>query len=65
VRVVTKLDKKIGVRLNQAIMVLQTLEQIAAECEKRLAATAADDANESSTKEQGLAKKLFNALRGR
>lgn len=40
VRVVTKLDKKVGVRLNQAVMVLQTLEQIAAECERR-AGTAA------------------------
>lgn len=37
VRVITKLDKALGVRLNQAIMVLQTLEQIAAECDKRLA----------------------------
>lgn len=35
VRVITKLDKKIGVRLDQAIMVLQTLEQIAARCERR------------------------------
>jgi acyl transferase domain-containing protein len=35
VRVVTRIDKRAGVRLSQAIMVLQTLEQIAAECEKR------------------------------
>lgn len=35
VRVITKLDKRIGIRLNQANMVLQTLEQLAAECAKR------------------------------
>lgn len=38
VRVITKLDKRIGVRLNQANMVLQTLEQLAAECSRRAAA---------------------------
>ena len=36
VRAITKLDKRIGVRLNQANMVLQTLEQLAAECAKRI-----------------------------
>jgi hypothetical protein len=35
VRVVTKVDKLLGVRLSQAIMVLQTLEQIAAECDRQ------------------------------
>jgi hypothetical protein len=35
VRVVTKLDKLLGVRLSQAIMVLRTLEQIAAECDRQ------------------------------
>ncbi len=39
VRVISRLDKRIGVRLNQAIMVLQTLEQIASECDKRVAAS--------------------------
>ena len=41
VRVITKLDKRIGIRLNQANMVLQTLEQLAAECAKRAASAAA------------------------
>jgi acyl carrier protein len=41
VRVITKLDKRIGIRLNQANMVLQTLEQLAAECAKRAASTPA------------------------
>ncbi len=36
VRVITRIDKRLGVRLNQANMVLQTLEQLAAECAKRL-----------------------------
>ena len=35
VRVVTRLDRKLGVRLSQAAMVLQTLEQLAAECERQ------------------------------
>ena len=53
-RVIVRTEKKLGVRLNNAIMVLQTLEQVAAECDKRLgaargasapaAAPAADDA---------------------
>ncbi len=41
VRAITKLDKRIGVRLNQANMVLQTLEQLAAECAKRIASVPA------------------------
>jgi acyl carrier protein len=49
VRVVTKLDKKVGVRLNQAVMVLQTLEQIAAECERRAGTGPAAPAAASST----------------
>ena len=37
-RVIVRTEKKLGVRLNNAIMVLQTLEQVAAECDKRLGA---------------------------
>jgi hypothetical protein len=37
-RVIVKTEKKLGVRLNNAIMVLQTLEQVAAECDRRRAA---------------------------
>jgi hypothetical protein len=33
IRVITKVKKQTGVQLNQAIMVLQTLEQVAKECE--------------------------------
>ncbi len=71
VRVVTRIDKKIGVRLNQAVMVLQTLEQIAAECDKRRgsspnAPTAPDGpAPGTPAPAGGLGKKLFNALRGK
>jgi acyl transferase domain-containing protein len=35
VRVVTRLDRTLGVRLSQAAMVLQTLEQLAAECDRQ------------------------------
>jgi len=69
VRVVTRIDKKIGVRLNQAVMVLQTLEQIAAECDKRRgggpAAAPASPAPSTPEPSAGLGKKLFNALRGK
>ncbi|WP_291982181.1 type I polyketide synthase [Luteitalea sp.] len=73
VRIVTRLDKKIGVRLNQAVMVLQTLEQIAAECDKRRGGPDGAVAPSSTTSpspspapsSQGLGQKLFNALRRR
>jgi acyl carrier protein len=69
VRVVTRIDKKLGVRLNQAIMVLQTLEQIAAECDKRRGpssgASAPPEKTPPAPEGGGLGKKLFNALRGK
>ena len=69
VRAVVRIDKKFGVRLSQAVMVLQTLEQIAAECDKRRPALAAAQATPAATDTQpsgslGLGRKLFNALRG-
>lgn len=72
VRVVTRIDKLTGVRLNQAVMVLQTLEQIAAECDKRrggsadgaVAPTGAPPAAPTPAGD-GLGKRLFNALRGK
>lgn len=36
VRAITRLERAVGVRLNQANMVLQTLEQLAAECARRV-----------------------------
>jgi acyl transferase domain-containing protein len=38
VRAIVRIDRAVGVRLNQAIMVMQTLEQIASEVERQLAA---------------------------
>jgi acyl carrier protein len=65
VRVVVRIDKKIGVRLNQAVMVLQTLEQIAAECDKRRASAGEVSGNAAAGGEQsGIGKKIFNALWG-
>ena len=60
VRVVTRLDKKIGVRLNQAVMVLQTLEQIAAECEKRVGPRSDTPVAAPAS---SLGRKLFNSIR--
>jgi len=37
VRAVVRLDRTVGVRLNQAVMVMQTLEQIASEVDRQLA----------------------------
>ena len=71
VRVVTRIDKKVGVRLNQAVMVLQTLEQIAAECDKRRGGGAGAGTSPAAPPAapapsgDGLGKKLFNALRGK
>ena len=39
-RAIVRTEKKLGVRLNNAIMVLQTLEQVAAECSRRARAPA-------------------------
>jgi hypothetical protein len=47
-RVVNKLLKKTGVKLNQAIMVLQTLEQIAGECERQLGIDGAEQESEAA-----------------
>lgn len=69
VRVVTRIDKKLGVRLNQAVMVLQTLEQIAAECDKRRGGDSKGDSPDAPSSpaapSEGLGRKLFNALRGK
>jgi hypothetical protein len=65
VRVVTRVDKRIGVRLNQAIVVLQTLEQIAAECDKRRQAPGVATPSEAVPGGGGLAKKIFKTLTGR
>ncbi|HEX9729018.1 MAG TPA: SDR family NAD(P)-dependent oxidoreductase [Gemmatimonadales bacterium] len=62
IRVITRLHKQIGVRLNQAIMVLQTLEQVAKECEQRLQAAEAPSAAEPSG-EKGLSAKLLHAVK--
>lgn len=73
VRVVVKIEKKIGVRLNQAIMVLQTLEQIAAECDKRQASAAPAAAaappvtpagSPAPGKAGGLRQRLFGTVGG-
>jgi hypothetical protein len=62
VRVISRIEKQLGVRLNQAIMVLQTLEQIAQECERRAGAVvAAEPSRETPVK--GLGRKLFSAVR--
>jgi acyl transferase domain-containing protein/acyl carrier protein len=64
VRVVVKIDKALGVRLNQTAMVLQTLEQISSEVDRRRAAPAPAAAETAPAPEkQGLGKRLFGAFR--
>ena len=64
VRVVVKISKKIGIRLQQSTMVVQTLEQMAAECDRRLAETAATESTEPPTPAPAsMGKRLFGGLR--
>jgi acyl carrier protein len=76
-RVIVRMEKKLGARLNNAIMVLQTLEQVAAEIDKRTGrgegeAPAADDraghataAADSDAKpdQQGLSGRFLRAIK--
>jgi hypothetical protein len=64
VRVITRINKAIGVRLSQTMMVLQTLEQIAAECDRR-GATPSSSARIRATPPTGntLVGRLFKGLR--
>ncbi|MDX2184120.1 MAG: SDR family oxidoreductase [Gemmatimonadaceae bacterium] len=68
VRVITRLDKRVGVKINNAMMVLQTLEQIAAECDRQLgtgakAATSSVPAAEKEPAERAsVATKLMKAF---
>jgi hypothetical protein len=64
VRVISRIEKKTGARLNQAIMVLQTLEQIASECERRVGASSSTEgAAEQQPEAKGLGRKLFGAMK--
>ncbi|MEO5589860.1 MAG: SDR family NAD(P)-dependent oxidoreductase, partial [Gemmatimonadaceae bacterium] len=65
VRVVARVEKLLGVRLNQAIMVLQTLEQIAAECDRRMATELAAATGDEAPDDTGIGRKIFNAFRQR
>jgi acyl carrier protein len=67
-RVIVRTEKKLGVRLNNAIMVLQTLEQVAAECDKRLGASRATAASAAAAQpddaaREGLSARLLRAVK--
>ncbi len=73
-RAILRMEKRVGVRLNNAIMVLQTLEQIAAECVKRrpeleeagegaTPSAAVESALEPPAKSGGLAGRLLRAMK--
>ncbi len=69
IRIIVRVDKKFGVRLDQATMVLHTLEQIASEIDEQRGAVEepeeattqqpAGDANDASKESKGLMNKLF------
>jgi acyl transferase domain-containing protein len=63
-RAIVRLDKELGVRLNTAIMVLQTLEQIAAECDRRLGSSPSE-AGEQEASEKTAAAPGASGLSGR
>jgi acyl carrier protein len=63
-RVIVRLDKELGVRLNTAIIVLQTLEQIAAECDRRLGKSPSE-AGEEEASEKTAAVSGASSLSGR
>jgi hypothetical protein len=68
VRVLTRLDKRIGVRLDQATMVLHTLEQIAAECDRRRNGAVSVSATARAAPAvipAGFGKRLVTAWRGK
>ena len=52
-RVIVRVEKKLGVRLNNAIMVLQTLEQVAAEVDKQNGGAAGASAETSDIEAAG------------
>lgn len=78
VRAIVRLHKAVGVKLNQAIMVLQTLEQIAAEVDRQLTGSAPvqstsakpleappglkEQASEISAPSRGLFRSIRNAV---
>ncbi len=69
IRIIVRVDKKFGVRLDQATMVLHTLEQIASEIdeqrgtveepEKAAAQQPVTEANDVNKESKGLMNKLF------
>lgn len=63
VRVVVKLEKRTGVRLNQAVMVLQTLEQIAAECDRRMSSTEQVEDVAPEAEGAGIGRRLMKAFK--
>jgi NAD(P)-dependent dehydrogenase (short-subunit alcohol dehydrogenase family) len=63
VRVITRINKAIGVRLSQTMMVLQTLEQIAAECDRRGSTPTSTQAVRATPPAGTLVRRLFKALR--
>jgi acyl carrier protein len=69
VRVITRLDKRLGVKINNAMMVLQTLEQIAAECDRQKSGPGAEpevglqvEMTTGDATSPGLAGRLFKAF---
>ena len=64
-RAITRLDKRIGVRLEQSVMILQTLGQIAAECDRRLAAVSQPTATVEPTAVRSVGQRVADAWKSR
>lgn len=66
-RVVARLSRRLGVKLDNAVMVLHTLEQIAAECDQRLGGAAGEGAvgdGPEPAAGEGRARRWLRSVRG-
>lgn len=65
VRAITKLDRRIGVRLEQSVMILQTLGQIAAECDRRLTIASQAAPRSEPVAARSVGQRVADAWKGR
>jgi len=63
IRVLLQIEKRTGVRLHPNALTLQTLEQLAAECDRRRTA-AGEGAGDAQPEKGGLASRILSAVKG-
>ncbi len=65
VRAITRLDRRIGVRLELSVMILQTLGQIAAECDRRIASASQTPTPAEPTPSRSVGQRVADAWKSR